>query len=180
MQKTVLKFGFLSGALCSGLMALSLVFAHRIGYGHSMYVGYTIMVVSFLLVYFGVRSYRNEERAGFITFGRAFGVGISIMLITCLCYVVMWEIMYHFFMPDFFDNYSAYVMEKARAAGASAGALDAKAAQLRHAKELYANPFYNAAMTFLEPLPVGLLMTLISAVILRKSPQRQSAAAVSR
>ncbi|HEY3703463.1 MAG TPA: DUF4199 domain-containing protein [Terracidiphilus sp.] len=175
MKKIILTYGFISGAICSGLMALSLVFAHRIGYEHSMYVGYTIMVLSFLLVYFGVRSYRNDERAGYITFGQAFGVGMCIMLITCACYVISWLIMYYAFMPDFFDKYAVYVVEKARAAGASPAVLQAKAAQMQHAKEMYANPLFNAAMTFLEPLPVGLLMTLLSAAILRRKPHTQSA-----
>ena len=179
LKKRILTFGLLSGVICAGLMNLSLLFAHRIGYEHSMVVGYTIMVMSFLLVFFGVRSYRDEECGGTISFGRAFGMGMGIMLITCVCYVVSWEIMYYFFMPNFFDNYGAYVIEKARAAGANAAELEAKAAQMRHAKELYANPFYNAAMTFIEPFPVGLLITLISAVILRKNPQSKSAVSMA-
>jgi hypothetical protein len=179
MKKTILTFGLISGVICAGLMNLSLVFAHRIGYEHSMIAGYTIMVMSFLLVFFGIRTYRDVECGGIITFRRAFGVGMGIMLITCICYVVSWMIMYYFFMPNFFDNYGAYVIERAREAGADATALAAKAEQLRHAKELYANPFYNAAMTFLEPFPVGLLITLISATALRKKPKTQGAEAVA-
>ena len=170
MKKTILTFGLISGVMCASLMSLSLVFAHRIGYEHSMYVGYTIMVMSFLLVFFGIRSYRNEDCGGVITFGRAFGVGMGIMLITCICYVVAWEILYYFFMPNFFDNYGAYVLEKLRAAGANAAALQAKARELQAAKAMYANPFVNAAMTFIEPFPVGLVITLISAAVLRKKP----------
>ena len=40
--------------------------------------------------------------------------------------------------------------------------------QVESFKKLYANPFVNVAFTFVEPFPVGLLMTLISAVILRR------------
>jgi hypothetical protein len=180
MKKTILTFGLISGVMCAGLMSLSLVFANKIGYEHSMIAGYTIMVMSFLLVFFGVRSYRDQECGGTITFGRAFGVGMGIMLITCVCYVVAWEIMYHFFMPNYFDDYSAYVLGKARTSGASAAALEAKAAQLNQAKAMYANPVINAAMTFIEPFPVGLLITLISAVILKKKPKTQEAVAVGR
>jgi len=177
MKRTILTFGVISGVVCSGLMTVSIFFADRIGYGHSMVVGYTIMVMSFLLVYFGVRSYRDEDCGGSITFGRAFRVGMGIMLITCVFYVIGWEILYHFFMPDFYDKYGAYVMEKARAAGANAAALEAKAAQLQQMKAMYANPIINACMTFIEPFPVGLLITLISAVILRRKAGVQTAMA---
>jgi Protein of unknown function (DUF4199) len=179
MKKTILTFGLISGALISGLMSLAMAFSNQIGHGErGMIVGYTSMVLSFLLVFFGVRAYRDNEGQGFITFGRAFGLGMCIMLIACVCYVVTWEIIYHFFMPDFMDKYGAYAIEKARAAGANAAALKAKAAEMRHAKELYANPLYNVAITFIEPFPVGLLITLISATILRKKAKTPAGAAV--
>jgi Protein of unknown function (DUF4199) len=179
MKKTILTFGLISGALISGLMSLAMAFSNQIGHGErGMIVGYTSMVLSFLLVFFGVRAYRDNEGQGFITFGRAFGLGMCIMLIACVCYVVTWEIIYHFFMPDFMDKYGAYAIEKARAAGANAAALEAKAAEMRHAKELYANPLYNVAITFIEPFPVGLLITLISATILRKKAKTPAGAAV--
>jgi Protein of unknown function (DUF4199) len=163
-------------------MALAMAFSNQIGFDRGYVVGYTSMVLSFLLVFFGVRAYRDNEGQGTITFGRAFGLGMCIMLITCVCYVITWEIIYYFFMPDFFDKYGAYVIEKARAAGADATALAAKAEEMRKAKAMYANPLVNIAMTFIEPFPVGLLITLISATILRKkakTPAGESAIAVS-
>src|ERR1700704_6311745 len=91
MKKTVLTFGLISGFIISVLMGGSLFFADRIGSGHSMVLGYTIMVASFLLVYFGIRSYRDNNLAGQISFGRAFACGLLITLITTACFVVMWE-----------------------------------------------------------------------------------------
>jgi ABC-type microcin C transport system permease subunit YejB len=179
MKKTILTFGLISGAVISGLMSLAMVFSNQIGFDQGMIVGYTAMVLSFLLVFFGVRAYRDNEGQGYISFGRAFGLGMCITLITCVCYVATWEILYHFFMPDYFDKYSAHVIEKARAAGASAAVLAAKAEQMRQAKAMYANPFINAAMTFIEPFPVGLLITLISATILRKKAKTPEGAAVA-
>jgi hypothetical protein len=179
MKKTILTFGLISGAVISGLMTIAMVFSDKLGYDHSLVVGYTSMVLSFLLVFFGVRAYRDHEGQGAITFGRAFGLGMGIMLISCICYVATWEILYHFFMPDYFDKYGAHVLEQARAAGADAATLAAKAEKLRQAKAMYANPFINAAMTFIEPFPVGLLITVISAVILRKKPRAAAGAAVA-
>lgn len=178
MKKTILIFGFISGAIMSVLITLAMVFSNQIGFDRGAYVGYSVMVLSFLLVFFGIRSYR-ENAGGFITFGRAFWIGLAITAISCACYVVTWEILYHFFMPNYFDNYIAHSLENARAAGASPAALAAKAAQMEKMKTIYENFFTGVAMTFLEPLPVGLLITLISAAILRRKPKTQTAAAVA-
>jgi hypothetical protein len=168
MKKIVLTFGLISGLICSALMAVTTAFADRIGFDHSEYLGYTIIILSFLLVFFGIRSYRENIADGQITFGRGFVVGILITLVTCVFYVVTWEVMYHTFMPDFMDKYAAHLIEKAKASGMSASALHAQLQEIQKTKELYANPVYNAAMTFMEPFPVGLLITLISAAALRK------------
>ena len=92
MKKTILTFGLISGAIISVLMIATVPFADRIGFGHSYLVGYTTMILAFLLVYFGIRSYRDNFGDGHISFGRAFVIGISITLISSLCYVVTWEI----------------------------------------------------------------------------------------
>ncbi len=126
MKKFILTFGFISGAIQAGLMVVAMVFSDRIGVDRGWVVGYTSMVLSFLLVYFGIRAFR-EDAGGVITFGRAFGIGMAITLISCACYVVAWEILYYFFMPDFFDKFGEHAVEKARAAGASAAELAAKA-----------------------------------------------------
>lgn len=169
MRKIVLTFGLISGVLCSAMMTASVALANRTGHGSSQYlIGYTIIVLSFLLVFFGIRSYRENVASGTITFARGFTVGILITLITCVFYVVSWEIVYHYFMPDFMDKYSAQMAEKAKASGLGQAALQAKLAQIEKMKEMYDNPFYNSAMTFMEPFPVGLAITLISAAVLRK------------
>jgi hypothetical protein len=168
MNKIVLTFGFLSGALSSVMMLATVPFMDRIGFDHGVVVGYTAMVISFLFVFFGVRAYREQAAGGTLTFGRAFTVGLLITLISCVCYVVTWEIIYFKIWPGFFDKYSAYAIEKARAAGKSQQAIDEVAQQMRTFKGMYDRPLINAALSFLEPLPVGLLVTLVSAAVLRR------------
>ncbi len=168
MKKTVLTFGLIGGAIIAAMMFATLPFMHKIGFDKGLIVGYTTMILAFMLVFFGIRSYRENMGDGHITFGRAFAVGILITLVTCVCYVVAWEIIYFKFMPDFVDKYAGYVIEKARASGASQQAIDAQVQQMKSFKAMYDNPFINAAMTFTEPFPIGLIVTLISAAILRK------------
>ena len=173
MKKTILTFGLISGAIASVLMIATVPFATH-GSG-SVVIGYTSIVLSFLLVFFGIRAYRDNEGKGQISFGKAFAVGISIAVISCLCYVITWEVLYFNFFPDFADKYAVHVIEKAKASGASDAAVQAKIQEMNKFKEQYKNPFFNVAMTFIEPFPVGLVITLISAGILRKKPQSQTA-----
>jgi hypothetical protein len=171
LKKTVLTFGLISGAISSLMMVATVPFADRIDYDRSEILGYTIIVLSFLLVFFGIRSYRDNIGNGHITFGKAFVVGICITVISCVCYVVTWEILYFKFLPDFMEKYSAHMVQKLQAAGATSAAVQAKVSELRKFKEMYDNPWMNAAITFLEPFPVGLGITLISALILRRKPR---------
>ena len=168
MKRIVLTFGLISGAIMSVLMLSTVPFMHKIGFNRGMVIGYTTMVLAFLLVFFGIRSYRENVGNGYVSFGRALSVGLLIMLITCAFYVLTWEFVYFNFMPDFAEKYGAFMLENMRAAGASAQEIAAKAEEMKRFKVLYDNIFFNVAMTFLEPLPVGLIMTFISALILRR------------
>lgn len=178
MKKTVLTFGLIAGFIISVLMGGSLFFAEKIGSGHSMILGYTIMVASFLLVYFGIRSYRDNNLAGQISFGRAFACGALITLITSVCYVVMWEVLYFNFMPHFMDSYFAAQIQRVQSAGLDSATTAARVAAIQHSQQLYQNPLINIAYTIMEPLPVGLLITLVSAAVLRRkapTPRNSSA-----
>jgi hypothetical protein len=168
MKKTVLTFGLIAGAIISALMGSSLLLADKIGSAHSMALGYTIMVASFLLIYFGIRSYRDNELAGRISFGRAFACGILITLITCLCYVAMWEVLYFNFMPHFMDGYFAAQIHKIQSSGLDPATIATQVAAIQRSAQLYQNPLVNMAYTFIEPFPVGLIITLISAAVLRR------------
>jgi hypothetical protein len=179
MKKIVLTFGLISGAIMSVLMGGSLLLANKIGSGHSMALGYTIMVASFLLIYFGIRSYRDNTLDGQISFGRAFACGILITLITSVCYVAMWEFLYFNFMPHFMDSYFAAQIQKVQSSGLDPATAAAQVAAIQRSQQLYQNPFVNMAYTFIEPLPVGLVITLVSAAMLRrKAPAKPAAAPV--
>jgi glucose uptake protein GlcU len=175
VKKTVITFGLISGVISSLLMLCSVPFLHRIGNDRALILGYTSIVLSFLLVYFGIRSYRDNVANGQVSFAKAFGVGICITLISCVFYVATWEVLEHTVFQDFMDTYSASMMAKAQASGESAQAIQAKIEKIQQMKVMYANPFYNVLYTFIEPFPVGLLITLISAAVLRKKVRPESA-----
>jgi hypothetical protein len=168
MKKTVLTFGIIAGVIISVLMDGSMLLNNKLGSRHSMLLGYTMMVASFLLIYFGIRSYRDNNLSGQISFGRAFACGILIALITTVCYVATWEILYFNFMPHFMDSYFAAQVHKVQSSGLDPATTAARVAAIQRSQQLYQNPIVNMAYTFMEPLPVGLLITLISAAVLRR------------
>jgi len=169
MKKIVLVFGLISGAISSVLMfiSLSLMRNGTIDHKNGEVIGYTAIFLSFLLVFFGIRTYR-ENNGGTITFGRAVAVGLLITLISCACYVASWEVIYFNVMPDFVDKWAARTVDDLREKGASAGAIAAKQKEMEEFKVMYDNPLVNVAMTFIEPFPVGVIVTLVSAAILRR------------
>lgn len=168
MRKIVLTFGLIAGAILSVMMLLALGFQDQIGFDRGAVVGYTSMVLAFLMVYFGVRSYRDQVAGGRVSFGRAFAVGLLITAVASVCYVATWEVIYYRLAPDFGDKYAAYVVQKAREAGATEAQIAERTRQMDQFKEAYRNPLVNIAYTLLEPLPVGLLFTLVAAGVLSR------------
>jgi hypothetical protein len=168
MKKIVLTFGLIAGAILAAMMLLTLPFVDELGFDWGQVVGYTTMLVAFLLIYFGVRSYRDNVAGGAVRFGRAFAVGMLIAAVASACYSAAWQVYYFKFQPDFMAKYQAHVLDKARANGESAEALARRKAELDRYAELYANPAINAAVTFLEPLPVALIVALASAGVLSR------------
>jgi len=175
MRKIVLTFGLIAGAIMSAVMLISFQFHDQIGFGKAGYiVGYTSMVLAFLLVFVGVKSYRDNVAGGSVSFGRAFMVGAMITAIASCCYVATWQVVYYKFMPDFVDKYAAYSLDEAKKSGATDAQIAEKNKEMAEFKEMYKNPLVNIAYTFLEPLPVGLLFTLAAATVLSRKRRTEA------
>jgi hypothetical protein len=180
MKRIVLTFGLIAGVILSSMMVVSLLFWGDIGYDRAMVVGYTTMVLSFLLIYFGVRSYRDTVAGGTVSFGRAFAVGWLIAAVASVCYSATWQVFGTRLEPDFMEKYQAHVIEKARAEGKSEAALAEQRAKLERDAAMYANPVIMAAFTFMEPQPVALIVALVSAGILSRRRKREVSDGVRR
>ena len=176
MRKIVLTFGLIAGAILSAMMFIALAFQDQIGFDKSAVIGYTTMVLAFLMVFFGVRSYRDNVAGGSVTFGRALIVGLMITAVASACYVATWQLIYYKLAPDFNDKYAAYTVEKAKKSGATESQIAAKTKEMKEFTEMYKNPLVNIALTFLEPLPVGILFTLVAAGVLSRKRRAKGAA----
>jgi len=170
MKRNILVFGLIAGIIVSAIMAVTIGSSseHR-DYNESMMIGYLSMIVAFSFVFVGIKNYRDKYNGGLISFGAAFKLGFFISLIASTLYVITWMIMYHFFIPDFMDKYADHMIKEAQQAGASAAEIQAKTEEMAGYKEMYKNPLMIVLFTYVEILPVGLIITLISSLILKRN-----------
>ena len=172
IKKTVLTYGLISGLVAAVLMLAHVPFMD--GSTTALIVGYAGIVLSALVIFFGVRSYRDNAGNGKISFGRGFAVGLLIALISSACYVAAWEVVYYS-SPGIADHIFDRQIEELKAAGAPQQKINETAREIESFKKLYANPFVNVAFTFIEPFPVGVVIALISAAILRRKAPSNAA-----
>lgn len=176
MKRNIIIYGLIAGIVVSIPMLITTNFISHdngnIDYGTSMLIGYASMLIAFSLVFVGIRNYRDKFNGGVISFGKAFKIGILIVFIASTMYVLAWLIDYFFFIPDFLEKYSAHMLEELKASGASQIELDEQAKEMESFGRMYKNPFFNAMMTYMEILPVGLIVTLISSLILKRKTEK--------
>lgn len=175
MKKNIIVYGLIAGIIVSILMQSIVIYISHcegsVDYGTSMLVGYAAMLIAFSLVFVGIRNYRDKYNGGVISFGKAFKIGLLISLLASTIYVAAWLINYYYFNPDFFEKYAAQKIATLKASGASQIKIDKETAKMADLVRNLKNPFFHAMMTYLEILPVGLIVTSISSLILkRKSP----------
>jgi hypothetical protein len=172
MTKNIIIYGLIAGIVVSALMLFTVNYLSHcegtVDYGTSMLIGYASMLLAFSLVYVGIRNFRNKYNNGVISFGKAFKLGIVMVLIASTIYVVAWLIYYYCFNPGFMEKYSAHELERLRASGASQAEIAKQTKEMANMVTMIKNPFFNAMMAYLEILPVGLVVTLISALILKR------------
>jgi hypothetical protein len=169
MRKIVLTFGLIAGGIMAAMMVITVPFMDQLEHGATaLVVGYASMVLAFLMVFFGIRTYRDNVGGGTVKFGRALAVGVLITLIATACYVATWEVIYYNFMPDFMDKYAAKQVENVKKSGASEAKIAETEKAMAQLAVAYKNPLVNIAYTSIEPLPVGLLFALISAGVLSR------------
>ena len=174
MKKLVLVYGIIAGLIVTIMMAFSTgYFCAKGDFEGGMIYGYSAMLIAFSMIFVGIKSYRDKHNGGSINFGKAFKIGLFISLIASTIYVIGWLINYYCFIPDFMDKYAAAMLTKAKSSGISADELAKKTADMAKMKEWYKNPLFVILMTYVEILPVALVVTVISALILKRNTGKQ-------
>ncbi len=170
MKRIIIINGLIAGVIVSLMFAISYPLTHNgtLSNESSMVVGYISMVIALSLVFVGIKSYRDQHQKGVITFGRGFVVGILITLIASVMYASTWEIYYNTVASDFMEKYTTSYLEKMKREGASDAEIAQQRTEMEEFGELYKNPLIRFGVTLSEILPVGIVITLISAALLRR------------
>lgn len=154
-----------------GLMALVIGDGStNIRYGELM--GYTTMIIALSLIFFGIKAYRDEQANGVISFGKAVKIGILITLVASAIYVTGWLLYYHLgYGREMMDAYLAQNIADLRNSGQPAETVEQEIERMEGFMELYQQPIVMIGITFMEIFPVGLIISLIAAALLRKQPK---------
>ena len=171
MKRTVLIYGAIAGAVVSAFMSIMMIITANEETVHtgasSMVIGYLGMLIAFTFIFVAIKSYRDKQNGGIISFGKAFSMGLLIALLASTLYVITWAVVYKNFLPNYMDRYCAAMIEQAKVSLAGAD-LEAKIAEINKAKEMYATPWGFTLFTYAEILPVGILVSLIAAFVLKR------------
>jgi hypothetical protein len=170
MLRTILKYGVIAGLIVGGFeVATVAAFSGMPPLKYGMVIGYTTMLIALSAVFVGIKQHRDVDKGGVIGFWRAFGVGLGISFIAGIFYVIAWEVVQAMTHMDFASSYAQAIIASEKAKGASAEALAKLTADMETFKVQYADPMFRLPMTFVEIFPVGVLVSLISAGLLRNS-----------
>lgn len=168
MRNTALKFGGIAGGVMVAMFFLTfLIFGDTPDFDTAEWLGYVSMIAAMSTIFIGIKTYRDKQSNGEISFNNAFQVGFYITLVASLIYVIGWMLYYNTIGSDFMQNYTQYHVEKLKSSGQPEAEITAQIDEMKSFQELYKNPFIMIAITFLEIFPIGLLVTLICAVVLR-------------
>lgn len=167
MKKNTLVFGLISGLIASSMLIATAIKCYQEkDFEGNMILGFTIMIIAFAFIFVGIKNYRDQFNNGLISFWKAFKVGLFIAFVASSIYVLVWLIAYYAFIPDFMEKYTAH--EIAAAKNLPAVEMQKKVADMNFYTEMYKNPIYVVLLTYMEIFPVGLIITLLSALILKR------------
>jgi hypothetical protein len=168
MQRIILIYGAIAGLVVIASIVLSLALSGGEDTPHTQaWLGYLIMLIALSLIFVGIRRYRDQHLGGVIRFGTAAALGVGIAAVAGVVYVAVWEIYLAVTDYGFIEQYARQVIADKEAAGASGAELEAVVTSMENMQRQYSNPLFRLPMTFLEIFPVGLVITLVSAAILR-------------
>jgi len=178
MKKVILIYGLIAGTIVAGMMLITMPMYKQgtLNVDNGELVGYTTMVIALSMVFFGVKSYRDQYQQGVISFWSAFKVGILITAVASIMYAVAWEVVYPSLGDDLMQRITTNHFEEMKQDGASEADLQAERVKWDQNMEMYKNPLIRFGITLMEIFPVGLGITLLSAGLLRMKEFLPSAA----
>ena len=169
MWRDILKYGAIAGLVVAAVMIVGFWSAGGdMPHGWlAMAIGYATMLLALSAVFMGIKHHRDVAGGGVIRFWPAFGMGLGISFVAALFYVAAWELVQATIITDFAGSYADSVIAAQKAKGVDAAALAKLTAEMEAFKVQYADPMFRLPMNFSEIFPVGVLVSLVSALVLR-------------
>lgn len=175
MRRNIIIFGLIAGVITISwtisFITMDTNHFSEESMENGMIYGYLSMILAFSLIFVAVKNYRDKYNSGAVSFGKAFKIGLGITAIASTIYVLVWLVCYFNFFPDFMDKYADYAIKQMEKSGKAVAEIEAERKKMEDMKVMYRNPVFTIMFTYIEILPVGLLMSLISAAILRRKPK---------
>lgn len=170
MKRIILTYGAIAGIIVTAMLFTSIPMMDRgwLNYDSGMLFGYASMVLAFSVIFVAIRSYRDQHNGGTITFAGGLNIGLLIAVVAGVIYALSWEAYYSLIGTDFMEKWQAHYLENQVKSGATPEQLDKARTDLAEWAELYKNPIVRFGATLTEILPVGLIISLVAAGLLRK------------
>ena len=172
MKKIIITYGLIAGLITMSFMIVSTIL-HKVieDSNQSMIIGFLGMFIAFIFIFVGIKKYRDKQNGGNVTFWDAFKIGFFIALIASSIYTLVWQIEFHFFMPDFMERFATKAIKEIKSSNLSAAEINEKVAEMELMRENYKSLFLRICYTLMEILPIGIVIALISALILKRKPK---------
>ncbi len=170
MKKIVLIYGLIAGTIVGSLMLISMPFweSGALNFDNGQLVGYASMVIALSVIFFGIKSFRDNYSGGKVTFWKGVAIGTLITVIASVLYSFAWEISYSRMGEAFMQSMTDRHFSELKAGGATESEMEQAREEWKKFSEMYQNPIIRFTITMTEILPVGLIITLLSAGLLRK------------
>lgn len=178
MKRTTFLLSLAGGAFVSIFMVIMIKYCNAQHAITNMLITYTAMIIAFSVIFVAVRKARDSN-GGVITFGKAFGIGLTITLITSTIYAAAWLIYSHFFIPDFIDKYTDHLIQQLKASHLPPQELKEKIDQANRDRAFYGSFLGKSIEPYMEILPVGLIVSVIAALTLKRNGAKEQAVVAS-
>jgi hypothetical protein len=166
MRSIVLRYGLIAGGIIIGASIIALIInGKEMDLDTGAVIGWTSMLLALTFVYIGVRSYRLQLPDQSITFGKAFLTGFLISLVATAFWAGGWEVYMATSDGNFYQHYADHKIASLQASGATEAEIEEARTDSQNIVDMAKNPFLRVAMSSMEILPVGLLISLISGLI---------------
>ncbi len=170
MKPIAFRYGIYAGLAILVLSALHVfVFMPpNITWEMAEVAGYLTMILSMIFVFMGIRYYRDHVNNGFLTFGQGLKLGALIVLVPAVTFG-LFDILYtEVLHPSWADEYFGYQIEKIKAS-TPADQVEQKLSKLQKDREMFGNPFFQFLLMAVTVYIIGIIVTIISALTLRRS-----------